>query len=428
LTRRLQPAQKGAWDAHWAAQVGLIMAGLALLVLGSDWLVSASVAFAKAFGVSDLVIGLTIVAAGTSMPEVATSITAALKGERDIAVGNVVGSNTFNILGCVGLSGLVSGSSGLTLAPSLLNFDIWVMLAVALACLPVFLTGREIARWEGGVFLGYYVAYVAYLILAAQQHAALQAFSATMLGFVVPLTIVVVAWLRTLVVSPAPGCGGRCDRSRPAAGRSIAGVNLCKAPVRFAPHFAADFGSLVAAAFVGGGGHQRRNAGGFATVVDRHHGEEAAVHVPHRLRANVLGHHLDAHFHGRIAGVVDAGEKAHQLAHVNGLAEHHLVHAERDHIAAGVAAGAGIGHLVQQLEDGATVHLAGEIRHVGRHEHGHREWLPAAALRREARRPRAAGHAEQPAVHAGLLRHPACRRGGGAGQPDEPGRRNCATT
>jgi hypothetical protein len=152
--------------------------------------VTAAVNFAKAMGVSDLVIGLTIVAAGTSMPEVATSITAAIKGERDIAVGNVVGSNTFNILGCLGVSGLVSGSTGLVMAPSLLAFDIWVMLAVALACLPVFMTGREIARWEGGVFLGYYVAYVAYLILAAQQHDALQAFSGVMLGFVVPLTVV----------------------------------------------------------------------------------------------------------------------------------------------------------------------------------------------------------------------------------------------
>jgi cation:H+ antiporter len=89
-------------------QVGLIAVGLAALVFGSDYLVRASVSFAKALGVSDLVIGLTIVAAGTSMPEVATSITAAIKGERDIAVGNVVGSNTFNILGCLGLSGLVS--------------------------------------------------------------------------------------------------------------------------------------------------------------------------------------------------------------------------------------------------------------------------------------------------------------------------------
>ena len=198
FNEEITPAGKGDWDAHWAAQAGLIVAGLVMLVFGSDWLVSASVAFAKAFGVSDLVIGLTIVAAGTSMPEVATSITAAIKGERDIAVGNVVGSNTFNILGCVGLSGLVAGTAGLGVAPSLINFDIWVMLAVALACLPVFLTGREIARWEGAVFLGYYVAYVTYLVLAAQQHAALQAFSSAMMGFVVPLTVitVVVVWLR----------------------------------------------------------------------------------------------------------------------------------------------------------------------------------------------------------------------------------------
>jgi cation:H+ antiporter len=105
-------------------------------------------------------------------------------------VGNVVGSNTFNILGCLGLSGLVSGNTGLVLAPALMAFDIWVMLAVALACLPVFITGREIARWEGGVFLLYYAAYVAYLILAAQQHAALQTFSSAMLSFVLPITVI----------------------------------------------------------------------------------------------------------------------------------------------------------------------------------------------------------------------------------------------
>jgi cation:H+ antiporter len=200
--QEIKSADAGSWDDRLPVQLLLIGVGLAALVFGSDYLVQASVNFAKAMGVSDLVIGLTIVAAGTSMPEVATSITAAIKGERDIAVGNVVGSNTFNILGCLGLSGLVSGDLGLAMAPSLLAFDIWVMLAVALACLPVFITGRESARWEGGVFLGYYVAYVAYLILAAQQHDALQAFSGVMLGFVVPLTVV------TLVVvvirRPAP--------------------------------------------------------------------------------------------------------------------------------------------------------------------------------------------------------------------------------
>jgi cation:H+ antiporter len=79
---------------------------------------------------------------------------------------------------------------GLVAPEALMNFDIWVMLAVALACIPVFMTGREIARWEGAVFLLYYAAYVAYLILAAQSHAALGTFSAVMMGFVVPLTVI----------------------------------------------------------------------------------------------------------------------------------------------------------------------------------------------------------------------------------------------
>jgi cation:H+ antiporter len=182
-------APQSQWDAHWAAQLGLIAVGLIFLVLGSNWLVEAATSFAKAMGVSDLVIALTIVSAGTSMPEVATSIMAAVRKQRDIAVGNVIGSNTFNILGCLGLSGMVA-PDGLGMAPALMAFDIWVMLAVALACLPVFMTGREIARWEGAVFLGYYAAYTAYLILAAQAHAALATYSTTMMGFVVPLTVV----------------------------------------------------------------------------------------------------------------------------------------------------------------------------------------------------------------------------------------------
>ena len=122
-----------------------------------------------ALGVSDLVIGLTIVAAGTSMPEVVTSIVASVRGQRDIAVGNVVGSNIFNLLGVLGLSSLVS-PDGMAVSAAALHFDIPVMTAVALACLPVFFTGQTIARWEGGLFLGYYVAYTAYLVLAAQQH------------------------------------------------------------------------------------------------------------------------------------------------------------------------------------------------------------------------------------------------------------------
>jgi cation:H+ antiporter len=179
-------------------QLGLILIGLAFLVLGSHWLVTAAVVFAKALGVSDVVIALTIVAAGTSMPEVATSVMAAIKGERDIAVGNVVGSSTFNILGCVGLSGMAAGASGLVIPASVMQFDIWVMLAVALACLPVFMTGREIARWEGGVFLFYYVAYVGYLVLLAQQHPSLGGLAFLMTSFALPLTVIamVVAMVR----------------------------------------------------------------------------------------------------------------------------------------------------------------------------------------------------------------------------------------
>jgi cation:H+ antiporter len=199
----VQPSAPGAWDARLPVQLALIVVGLGLLVLGSEWLVASAIIFAKALGVSDVVIGLTIVAAGTSMPEVAASVMAAVKGERDIAVGNVVGSNLFNILGCLGLSGLVAGSDGLVVPPSVLNFDIWVMIAVALACLPVFLTGREIARWEGGVFLLYYAAYVAYLILAAQQHDALGSFSGVMLSFVIPITVVTL-----VVMALRPGKGG----------------------------------------------------------------------------------------------------------------------------------------------------------------------------------------------------------------------------
>lgn len=214
FTAELQPAKPGGWDSRLPVQLLLMAGGLALLVLGSNALVTASVSFARALGVSDVIIGLTIVAAGTSMPEVATSVMAAIKGERDIAVGNVVGSNTFNLLGCLGLSSLAAGSAGLTVPPAVLGFDLWVMIATALACLPVFMTGREIARWEGAVFLGYYVAYVAYLILAAQQHDALGWFSGAMMGFVVPLTVItlVVVLLRPrgagAPAAPPPPSGG----------------------------------------------------------------------------------------------------------------------------------------------------------------------------------------------------------------------------
>ncbi len=189
-------APAAGWERHPAMQLLLIAAGLGMLVLGATWLVDAAVRFAQYLGVSELVIGLTIVAAGTSLPEVATSIVAAVRGQRDIAVGNVVGSNVFNILGVLGLASLAS-PAGIQVAPSVLAFDLPVMLAVALACLPIFFTGHLIARWEGGLFLGLYAAYMAYVLLAAQQHDALQPYSALMAMAVLPLvglTLAVVAW------------------------------------------------------------------------------------------------------------------------------------------------------------------------------------------------------------------------------------------
>lgn len=179
--------------------VALILGGLFILVLGARWLVDGSVALAQLLGVSDMIIGLTIVAVGTSLPEVATSIVATMRNERDIAIGNVVGSNIFNILAILGISSLAT-PGGLMVAPAMLNFDLIVMTAVAFACLPIFFSGYSIARWEGALFFGSYLAYSAYLILEATQHDALPMFSNTMFFFVLPLVAItlVVAGIRAL--------------------------------------------------------------------------------------------------------------------------------------------------------------------------------------------------------------------------------------
>lgn len=169
-----------------------IATGLAMLVLGANWLVDASVRLARTFGVNELVIGLTIVAAGTSLPEVATSVVAGLRGERDIAVGNVVGSNLFNILAVLGLAALAA-PEGVNVSPAALRFDLPVMIAVAVACLPIFFTGYTIARWEGLLFLGYYVLYTLFLVGASAGYPVLEDISRNTLLLVVPLTLVTVA-------------------------------------------------------------------------------------------------------------------------------------------------------------------------------------------------------------------------------------------
>ena len=161
--------------------------GLVLLVAGSRFFVNGAVALATLLGVSQAIIGLTIIAAGTSLPELATSVLAGIRGERDIAVGNVVGSNIFNILGILGLCGLL-GPDGVVVDSGMLRFDIPIMIAVAVATLPVFFTGFRIARLEGLLFLLFYFAYTAYLVLQATQHDELERFSSVMMMFVLPLT------------------------------------------------------------------------------------------------------------------------------------------------------------------------------------------------------------------------------------------------
>jgi len=203
------PGTRG-WDRHWIVQALLVIGGLALLVLGARWLVDAAIAFARQLGVSELVIGLTIVAAGTSLPEAATSIVAAARGQREIAVGNVVGSNVFNILGVLGISA-AAAPAGLAVAPAVAAFDLPVMIAVAVACLPIFFTGHLIARWEGGLFLGLYAAYTLYLLLAAQDHDALEPFSAVMMYSVLPviaLTLALVGWREWRMRRRAASLGG----------------------------------------------------------------------------------------------------------------------------------------------------------------------------------------------------------------------------
>jgi cation:H+ antiporter len=163
--------------------------GLLTLIAGAEVLVRGASRLALSFGISPLVVGLTIVALGTSSPELAVSVQSAFAGKTDLAVANVVGSNSFNILGVLGASALVSPNM-LTISPSMMVLDIPVMLAVAAACLPIFMTGHSIARWEGGVFLGYYVAYTTWLVLAAKQHDALQTYGSIMISFVLPITLI----------------------------------------------------------------------------------------------------------------------------------------------------------------------------------------------------------------------------------------------
>ncbi|WP_366909043.1 calcium/sodium antiporter [Nesterenkonia sp.] len=183
LTSRLRATTLGSTTVDLI----LVLAGVGLLVLGARFLVSGATSIAASLGVSDLIIGLTVVAIGTSLPELATSVIAAIRGQRDMAVGNLVGSNIFNLGAVLGLTSIIS-PIGISVEPAAVNFDLPVMLAVALVLLPMAFTGQAIGQMEGGLLACMYVAYVVYLVLSASAHDVLEPFSAAMLWFVLPIT------------------------------------------------------------------------------------------------------------------------------------------------------------------------------------------------------------------------------------------------
>jgi len=174
-------------------QLAMVAGGLALLVAGGELFIQSAIGLARAWGFSKLVIGLTIVAAGTSLPEVATSVVAALKGERDLAVGNVVGSNLFNLMCVLGFTGLLA-PGGIPVGEAALSRDLPVMVLVALVCLPLFLIGRSIDRWEGAVLLGCYALYTAWRIFLEQGRADAVAAVGTIAWVLGPLALLAYGW------------------------------------------------------------------------------------------------------------------------------------------------------------------------------------------------------------------------------------------
>jgi cation:H+ antiporter len=154
----------GAGVMAWAVPIGTAVAGLAIIVLGGRWLVAGAVDLARLVGLSETVIGLTIVAAGTSAPELVTSLVAAVRKQADVAFGNILGSNIYNVLGIGGLTGIIAPTA---IPAEVAAFDIPLMIAASVLLFIFAWSGARLNRVEGGVFLAGYVTYVAYLVLQA---------------------------------------------------------------------------------------------------------------------------------------------------------------------------------------------------------------------------------------------------------------------
>ncbi|TCC46073.1 calcium/sodium antiporter [Kribbella capetownensis] len=154
----------GTRTRPWVAVVSLVV-GIAVIVIGATLLVDGAVDAAQAFGVSDAVIGLTIIAIGTSAPELVTTIVSTIRGNRDIALGNLLGSSVYNIAIILGVT--ILAAPGVVEVPDeVLQSDLLLMVGAAVACVPVLVSGRRITRTEGGIFVAAYVAYLAWLLIS----------------------------------------------------------------------------------------------------------------------------------------------------------------------------------------------------------------------------------------------------------------------
>tara|TARA_R110000868_G_scaffold383578_2_gene650594 strand:- start:10189 stop:11274 length:1086 start_codon:yes stop_codon:yes gene_type:complete len=173
--------------------ISFLLVGLALIVLGSNWMVDSAVTIARLFGLSELVIGLTIISIGTSLPEVATSLSAARKGNADIAVANVMGSNLYNILLTLGLT-LIIAPNFLDVSQKAIDFDLPFMLAVSIVCIPIFVAGFNLTRMDGFLFLFYYFSYLVYLTFDAIESSFIQQIESIFIWVVIPATIIYMIW------------------------------------------------------------------------------------------------------------------------------------------------------------------------------------------------------------------------------------------
>jgi len=204
-TRREAIAVRAEFAAEFAVDAGrglgavaghlaLVLIGLVILVIGAEWIVDGAVAIAGSLGIPEVIIGLTVVAVGTSLPEIATSVLAGLRGHRDIAVGNVIGSCIFNLLMVLGVTAAVAPVP-VAVSPELLSVDLPIMVAAALACLPILYTGGLVDRREGALLLGMYVLYIGYVLLVAAGQPSADAFGRVLVLGVVPTAGAVLAWL-----------------------------------------------------------------------------------------------------------------------------------------------------------------------------------------------------------------------------------------